>query len=278
MSPDRVTDRLDFSRRADLQEWMDAPCSYAEFRTCLQDLERANRLVLAYRPTLQWIERLAQRLPSVTPIHIVDVGCGGGDMLRHIAKWAKAKGISVRLTGIDLNPYAARAASEFSASAAASNVAASNAVASNAASSSADSLGAAAIEWITGDAFSFQPAAPIDCVISSLFTHHLPDATLVEFVAWMERVAAHGWFINDLRRTPWAYHCFKSLAAVMHWHSFVRHDGPISIRRSFQPQDWVRICAASGIAALCITDGLVTHGCVTIEKVFPARLCVSRIK
>jgi SAM-dependent methyltransferase len=243
MSSDSLGDRLDFSRRADLREWMDEPCSYAEFRDCLLDLEIVNRRVMAYRPTLEWVERLARRLPSNMPLRIVDVGCGGGDMLRQIQKWANAKSISVSLTGIDLNPYAARAAMEFSSS-------------------------CASIEWVTGDAFSYESDTPIHGVISSLFTHHLADSTLVKFVAWMEGIATRGWFINDLHRGPWAYYSFKALATVMHWHRFVRHDGPISILRSFQPDDWERICAEVGIGL----DG------ITIEKAFPARLCVSRMK
>src|SRR5271155_5488164 len=105
--------QIDFSRRAsprELPELMDGDCSYEDFRDCLRSLETVNRWLLGYRPTLAWLERLPHGLRD--PIHIVDVGCGGGGLLRQIAGWARRRGIAVQLTGIDLNPYAARAAAE----------------------------------------------------------------------------------------------------------------------------------------------------------------------
>jgi SAM-dependent methyltransferase len=235
------SDAMDFSRRAHLSEWMDEPCSYEDFRACLRDLAQVNRMVLAYRPTLRWLQQFADTKNK--PLHIVDVGCGGGDMLRQIAAWARTHQVAVKLTGIDLNPYAARAAREFTA---------------------ADS----AIEWVTGDAFSYQPVTPIDVVISSLFTHHLPDVEIVRFVEWMERVAVRGWFINDLHRERMPYYGFRALARLMRWHRFVQHDGPVSIRRSFSPADWLQYITAAGVSA---SD-------MSIETLRPARLCVGRVK
>jgi SAM-dependent methyltransferase len=225
---------------------MDEPCSYAEFRQCLLDLEQANRIVRSYPPTLRWLRQFAG---AKEPLHIVDVGSGGGDMLRRIEAWARKNRVAVKLTGIDLNPYAAQAAREFTA-------------------------GPSGIEWITGDAFSYQQAslnelkAPIDIVISSLFTHHLPDAEIVRFVAWMESVTARGWFINDLHREILPYYGFRALANVMRWHRFVRHDGPVSIRRSFSAEDWRGYIAAAGLRAEDVRIGAVR----------PARLCVGRVK
>ena len=148
---------LDFTHRAHLSEWMDEPCSYADFRDCLRSLAQVNAVTLAYRPTLQWL----RGFPPTLPLHIVDVGCGGGDMLRHIERWAKREMRQVRLTGVDLNPYAARAAREITPA-------------------------SSRIVWLTGDAFSATLPAPADVVISSLFTHHLEEAEIVKFLRWME--------------------------------------------------------------------------------------------
>lgn len=230
---------MNFDTRAYLSEWMDEPCSYEDFRACLLDLEQVNRLTLAYRPTLHWLESILEN--EKRTIHIVDVGCGGGDMLRMVERWADRSGIPVRLTGIDLNPYAARAAAE-------------------------RTTRESKIAWVTGDAFSFEPGVPIDIVISSLFTHHLPDDEIVRFLAWMERVTQRGWFLNDLHREPFPYYGFKLLARVMRWHRFVQHDGPVSIRRAFREADWTKYLTAAGITQA----RTVTYR--------PARLCVSRVK
>src|ERR1035438_2194987 len=147
----RSSAEIDFSRRAsprDLPELMDGDCSYEDFRGCLRSLEQINRWLLGYRPTLDWLSRLPHGHRH--PIHIVDVGSGGGDLLRQIAGWARRRGIAVQLTGIDLNPYAARAAAE----------------------STPKELG---IAWVTGNALVYRPEKPVDIVVSSLMAHQIED-------------------------------------------------------------------------------------------------------
>jgi len=242
-SPQKPSAPLDFSQRAHLSEWMDEPCSYEEFRDCLVDLAQVNRLTMTHRPTLAWLQELASTQKPNETLHIVDVGCGGGDLLRRVERWAMRQNISVRLTGVDLNPFAARAAREFTPA-------------------------ASEIAWITGDAFSLQTDQPIDCIVSSLFTHHLPDAEIVRFLAWMENTAQRGWFVNDLSRAPAPYYAFGALAWAMRWHRFVRHDGPISVRRAFSESDWKHSIAEAKLD--CST--------IKLEAWRPARLCVSRVK
>src|SRR5271157_5724090 len=133
----------DLSRRVSPREFpelMDGDISYEDFRDCVSCLQKVNRWLLGYRPTLTWLERLPRGLRE--PMHIVDLGSGGGDLLRQIAGWARRRGIAVQLTGIDLNPYAARAAAE----------------------STPKELG---ITWVTGDAMAHRPEKP-DIVVSSL--------------------------------------------------------------------------------------------------------------
>lgn len=232
---------MDFSTRAHLAEWMDEPCTYEAFRDCLRDLAQVNRLTLAYRPTLHFLNQVARTAPQ--PLRIVDVGCGGGDMLRLIERWASANHIQVRLTGIDLNPYAERAAREMTPP-------------------------SSAIRWVTGNAFEYQAASEIDIVLSSLFTHHLPDDEVPQFLSWMERYTNVGWFINDLHREALPYYGFALLARVMRWHRFVQHDGPVSIRRAFRHADWEAYLAQANI----------TPGAANIHTFRPARLCVARVK
>lgn len=233
-----------WSRRVEpeeLPEWMDAPCSYEEFRACLRDLEQVNRLTFGYRPTLRFLNEVVKRRgKSGAPLRVLDVGCGGGDALRRIAKWAKARKVQVELTGIDLNPFAARAARERG--------------------------GDGPINYITGDAFSCE--RPLDVVVSSLFTHHLPSPELVRFLTWMENSSQLGWCINDLERSAFWRGLFQALANAARWHPLVRHDGPVSFRRSFRHEDWERLLVQAGIA---LRD-------VSIVRALPGRLCVYRWK
>lgn len=240
---------LNFSRRIsprELPELMDSDCSYEDFRDCLHSLEQVNRCLMGYRPTLAWLNQAClDRLPREPhePVHIVDVGSGGGDLLRQLAGWARRRGMAVQLTGIDLNPYAARAAAE----------------------STREELG---ITWVTGNALMYQPKKPVDIVVSSLMTHHLEDEEIIAYLRWMEATAQAGWFINDLERSERASRTFKWLAVVVGWHRFVRHDGPVSFRRAFRQEDWARLLATAEIP----------REAVTIEHWRPGRLCVGRWK
>ena len=78
-----MSEQLDFSRRAELDEEIDGPCSYEDLRDCLRDLAVVNRLTMAHRPVMNWLDRLPAPHPA-RPLKIVDVGCGYGDMLRRI--------------------------------------------------------------------------------------------------------------------------------------------------------------------------------------------------
>jgi SAM-dependent methyltransferase len=223
----------------DLAEWMDEPCSYEDFRRCVLDLGQVNRLTLAYRPTLHFLDRILAKHPPTHPLRIVDVGSGGGDMLRRIERWAHHRRVAVQLTGIDLNPHAARAAQEFTPT-------------------------TSAIEFITGDAFSYDQ--PIDIVLSSLFTHHLATPEIIHFLAWSDATARLGWFINDLAREDLPYRLFGPWARIMRWHRFVVHDGPVSFRRAFRESDWLRMLSAAGVNG------------ATLKRWTPARLCVEHLK
>ena len=235
---------IDFTRRASprsLPELMDGACTYEDFRDCLRSLQQVNRWLLGYRPTLAWLNRLPHRLHQ--PLHILDVGSGGGDMLRQIAGWLRRRGMVAQLTGIDLNPYAARAAAEFTPK----------------------ELG---IAWVTGDALQYQPEKPVDIVVSSLTAHHLEDEEIVTLLRWLETTAQAGWFLNDLERSERTCRIFAWVAGALGWHRFVRHDGPVSFRRAFHKEDWVRLLAIAEIP----------QESVTLEHWRPGRLCVGRWK
>lgn len=236
----------DFSRRSTAAELMDDNGTDLDtFRACLVDLAKVNQLTLAYRPTIAFLDRLARSkaLPRDRPLSIVDVGSGYGDMLRKIDTWATRRNIPVSLTGVDLNPWSARAAQE------------------------ATKPGRP-IEWVTANVFDYRPQAPIDVIVSSLFTHHLDADAVARFVSWMEATAGIGWFINDLHRHAIPYHVFRAFSRALRYHQFVQHDGPVSIARAFDFADWRGSLAAAGL----------TPGAATIEWRFPFRICVARVR
>ena len=230
----------DFSQRAFIDESMDSLPAFAEYRRCLHDLDSVSRLVLAHRATLHFLDRIAAANPA-QPVHILDVACGDGSMLRRIADWAAKCGLSVQLTGLDLNPWAIDVAREFP------NV-------------------DPPIAYVVSDVFAYEPPHPVDVVLSAHFTHHLADHDIIRFLNWMERNARLGWFVNDLHRHPNAYRLFRMLGAVAPWHPIIVSDGLISIRRAFTVSDWQGCVEAAGVTEA-----------VAAEE-FPARVTVTRLK
>jgi 2-polyprenyl-3-methyl-5-hydroxy-6-metoxy-1,4-benzoquinol methylase len=207
--------------RRHVDELMDGPAvTFDDYRACLADLARVNRLSLGYRPTLAFLDRVAAGMDRLM---ILDVASGHGDMLRAIHRWAERRGLVVELTGLDLNPKAAAVAGEATPR-------------------------AMAIRYETGDVFALDPGRRFDVVVSSLFTHHLTDADLLAFVGLMERTARVGWFVNDLHRHPLPDLFLRLAMPMARLHPMVVHDGPVSVRRAFVREDWERLLDAAGIA------------------------------
>lgn len=221
----------------------DEGVDFATFDAVLTGLATVNSWTRARPPTLAWLTQATQGWEPGRAFTLIDVGSGQGDMLRAVHRWATRRRLVPRLTGIDLSPWSAAAAT---------------------AATPADMD----ISYLTGDIFDHDPPEPPDFIISSLVTHHMTDPMILRFLGWMEATARRGWLVNDLHRHALAYRGFGLLAAVMRWHPWIRHDGMLSVARSFRRSDWERLIDAAGLAA----------GQVRVEWKLPFRLCVGHIK
>lgn len=155
---------------------------------------------------------------SPRPIHICEIGCGGGDNLRALSKWCRKKNIPVSVTGIDLNAHCIRVASE---------------------RWTGDQAG-----WIHSDYRTVdltQTDHRPDIVFSSLFCHHFSDEELISMLQWMDRQAKIGWFINDLHRHILAYYSIKWLTSWFSRSRLVKNDAPLSVLRGFRKKEWINI-------------------------------------
>lgn len=232
---------MSLAHRAIAEELMDDDSlDAATYAAVVGDLARVNVVTMAGRPTLDFLARATR---GMTSFRLLDVGFGDGDMLRRIARWAAKRGIRAELTGVDLNPRSEMAAR-------------------------AHTPPDLPIRWITGDYADHaeDSAHRWDFIVSSLVAHHMTHGQLVDFLRFMEAKAAKGWLINDLHRHGFAHAGFPLLARLFGWHPIVRHDGRLSIARSYRPGEWPPILAAAGI----------DHA--RVARVFPFRLCVKRLR
>ena len=221
--------------RSQAEELMDADdLDAGTYAAVVGDLATVNSVTMARRPTLDFLDRAIGDRKS---LRLLDVGFGDGDMLRRIARWADARGIAADLVGVDLNPRSEQAARAHGGD----------------------------IRYVTGD-YADLADEPWDVIVSSLVAHHMTHDQLVAFLRFMEAHASAGWFVNDLHRHGFAHWGFPVLATLARWHPIVRHDGTLSIARSYRPDEWPPLLAEAGITQ------------AKVRRVFPFRLCVERLR
>lgn len=224
--------------RATAEELMDDPSlDAAVYADVMRDLGRVNSVTMARLPTLGFLGRA---LSERKQFRLLDVGYGGGDMLRAIAQWAAKRGIAADLVGVDLNPRSEAAAKRATPA-------------------------TMPIRYITGD-YADMADDGFDFIVSSLVAHHMTRAELIAFLRFMDANAARGWFINDLHRHGFAWLGYPLLAALMRWHPIVRHDGRLSIARSYRPEEWPPLLDEAGVRG------------ARVRRAFPFRLCVEEIR
>lgn len=146
---------------------------------------------------------------------VLDVGCGSGELLRSIARFARrSPRPACELVGLDLNEISARIAE----------------------SNSSDFP---EIAVLRGDAFRLPFAdGSFDYAISSLFFHHLTDEQIPVVLDEMSRVARRGVFVIDLHRHAAAFALYKLFCFAFRISPLVTHDGSLSIRKGFRPADF----------------------------------------
>jgi ubiquinone/menaquinone biosynthesis C-methylase UbiE len=177
----------------------------------LQELDFLNRTLGGHAGTLQGIKQLVRLKDK--QYHIADLGCGSGDTLKHIARWARMKGYNVKLTGIDINEDAIAFMEQ-------------------------KCRGYSEITGVKTDYRTFlESAEDIDIIHCSLFCHHLTDNELTELVRLLKSRVRVGFIINDLQRTRLAWFAVRIFTTVLNGSELSRHDGPLSVLRGFTEEE-----------------------------------------
>ena len=139
---------------------------------------------------------------------LLDIGFGGGDIARGLARWAQRDGLDLWVTGIDIDPRAYAYVQRFPQSPKLSF-----------------RLADVATLVARGERFDF--------VLSNHVLHHLDAPGLQAMLDAAQALGARIVVFNDIRRSALAYLGFWLLTAVAFRHSYIRQDGLVSIRRSY---------------------------------------------
>lgn len=205
-----------FQQRSTATELLDEKgIPFADIKQNMQELDVINKLLGGHRTTLKGLSLLLRKANRQQTISIAEIGCGDGNNLRVIKRWADKNNFDVALHGIDYNQACIDYATELEAN--------------------------KHIGFTCSDYRAVRFAANPDIIFSSLFCHHFSNAALMEQLQWMHQHARIGFFINDLHRHPFAYHSIKVLTTLFSKSYLVKHDAPLSVLRGFSKKDWLHL-------------------------------------
>jgi len=214
----------DFTKRSDQIEIMDdLLCSGEVVNQTLRELEFINHWLGGNHVTIRALNKLLKNHDRSHEITIADLGCGSGDMLRLIDRWATKNNFNVKLIGIDANPHIIAFAKN-------------------------RSLDFPKIEFKALDIFSeeFQNLR-FDIVIGTLFYHHFSNDLLTNFFDRLKHHVTLGLVINDIHRHPLAFYSIKFLTGLFSKSSMVKFDAPLSVLRAFTKKEIVKILEGAGL-------------------------------
>lgn len=177
----------------------------------LKELHVINTYLGGYKASLSGLRSI---LKTGNPIrNILDIGFGGGDSIKQLAKYADSHDLKLFFYGVDLKSDCVNYAEE------------------NLSTIPNKKL-------ICDDYRNISPdlLAQIDVIHCSLFLHHLTDE---EIIGLFKFGRAHGCIVlaNDLHRNWMAYYSIKFLTALFSKSWLVKNDASLSVRRSFKKSE-----------------------------------------
>lgn len=206
------------------------PVAFDDMACCMKDIARVNGLFGGRMVTMIHVKRLLATLAADHLITVLDVGTGAGDIPRALVRWARGEGRRIRVFALDRD---------------------------------ADTLKIAAqvvraypeITFLRGDALSL-PIRPgsVDLTISAMTLHHLEPEAGVRYLAEMDATARVGMIVNDLVRSRVAHAVVWLITRFITRSAISRHDGPLSVRRSYTPHEVSGLCERAGVR-----DASVVH-------------------
>lgn len=217
-----------FNTRSKKKELMDNfSLSNAELQQNLDELEIFNEWAGSKKLLIAALNKIYQKFPQQfkksKKIVITDLGCGSGDLLRAMDRWAKSKGLDVDLVGIDANLFMIK----------------------NAEKKSHPNTN---IQYKHLDILSAEFAQmEFDIVTINSFCHHLSDTNLIHLLMRIAKHTRIAIIINDLQRHWVSYLTVIFLTKIFNLSKLAKHDGPLSVLRAFRKSELLNILQQADI-------------------------------
>lgn len=204
-------------------EVMDQPGLPAdEHRHALRSLARINWFSRSSGLLARPIDALA-RESHPSPLRVLDLACGGGDVLVSLARRFARSGFTIQWAGCDVSPIA---------------VAHSRGHAERA---------GIEVEFVQCDVLSDTIPTSFDVVMCSLFLHHLADSEAIVLLAKMGQAARRLVLVNDLVRSTAGYMLAHVACRLLTRSAVVHNDGPLSVANAFTINEIHRLAHEAGL-------------------------------
>jgi 2-polyprenyl-3-methyl-5-hydroxy-6-metoxy-1,4-benzoquinol methylase len=208
---------------------MDDPAlSDHEHIRALRGLRRINAISGTTGAIWRPIARLV-RQQNLDRIRILDIGCGGGDLVFALAAKARRRKIDLDIAGCDMSPRAVEIARSRTGS---------------------DRSG---VHFFRLNALADPWPEEYDVVVSSLLLHHLSHDEIVGFLKRAAGAARRMMVMSDLRRTRTGLLLAQIGTRVLSRSRVVHHDGPQSVRGALTVQELRRATNEAGLSDASIT-------------------------
>lgn len=204
-------------------ELMDDPAIDAvRLEAALRGIQRLNRASFAARLLWGPIRHLAARERRC--VRLLDLGSGGGDVLRALWRRARRSGVALEIVGTDVSAVAVGYARRV-----------------------AQARGAA-VAFERLDAVRESLPEGFDVISSSLFLHHLSTADCTSLLRRMREAAGRMVLVSDLRRCAWGLGLATVCAPLLTRSEVVHADSVQSVRAAFTADELRGLAREAGMA------------------------------
>ena len=194
-------------RRALGQELLDGPeFGLQEVVGTFRFLVPVNRWLGGIKPGLSFFQRESRDWDRHTTYHILDAGCGVGDVPLALARWARRQGYHIQVHAMDRHPIIVQLARQ-------------------------KCRGYPEISLSCQDVFRLKGQQQYDYVHASQFVHHFPNEDVPSVLRHLLSLCRHKLVVNDLVRAPVAY--LSTWLFTLVTSRVFRHDARLSVRRGF---------------------------------------------
>ena len=217
-------------RAAGVHEVLDGELSPTDLAATLGDIDRLNAWFGGHALTRHHIDRLTAHMPHDRALSVADVGGGTAAFAVRLAAWARRHGRPIRIVVVERDPATLTLARPVVAA-------------------------YPEVLLVRGDATALPfHAHTVDIVASSLTLHHLEPEQAVAGLREMTAAARIAVVVNDLLRKRLSLGLVWLVTRLLRCHPISRHDGPLSVRRSYSRDELRSLAERAGARRLTIHE------------------------